>query len=498
MRNQQTIAPWALAESAGADCGDARLTKRLGILLSAMGNAPSASIPCACAGGHAEIAAAYRFFDHADTTPERLLAPHFEQTRQRMKQYDTVLLVQDTTEHDMTQPQRRVSGAGPLDGSQRQGAFLHLLHAYSAQGISLGSLWQRIIVRPEDVRSGRKKAKTRSQYRAQAIAQKESHRWIEGMEQAHSVARSHPAQRIICIADSEADIYEYLASAQQAQSAAQEEPRARWIVRACQDRLLRTTQTEQTPSDQTTAKLWEHSREQPVIVEQTLHVRGRPAPKVTCDKRQRRQPREDREIRIAVRAASVTIQAPQRRGGKGPDLKVNVVLVSEINAPEGDVPVEWLLLSNLPIDSEAAVREIIEAYRKRFLIEVFFRVLKSGCRIEAKRFEQCDRHLSLLALAIIIAWRVQSLTQAAQHEPEASASKHFEASEWQAAWAVVKREKHVGEEAPPLAEMVELVARLGGWIKRSPKQHSPPGVQTLWQGLHRLRDLATGWSMRGP
>jgi len=112
MRNQQTIAPWALAESAGADCGDARLTKRLGILLSAMGNAPSASIPCACAGGHAEIAAAYRFFDHADTTPERLLAPHFEQTRQRMKQYDTVLLVQDTTEHDMTQPQRRVSGAG--------------------------------------------------------------------------------------------------------------------------------------------------------------------------------------------------------------------------------------------------------------------------------------------------------------------------------------------------------------------------------------------------
>jgi len=234
------------------------------------------------------------------------------------------------------------------------------------------------------------------------------------------------------------------------------------------------------------------------MTEQTLHVRGRPAPKVTCDKRQRRQPREDREIRIAVRAASVTIQAPQRRGGKGPDLKVNVVLVSEINAPEGDVPVEWLLLSNLPVESEAAVREIIEAYRKRFLIEVFFRVLKSGCRIEAKRFEQCDRHLSLLALAIIIAWRVQSLTQAAQHEPEASASKHFEASEWQAAWAVVKREKHVGEEAPSLAEMVELVARLGGWIKRSPKQHSPPGVQTLWQGLHRLRDLATGWSMRGP
>lgn len=102
MRNQQMIAPWALAESAGADCGDARLTKRLGILLSAMGNAPSASIPSACAEGHAEIAAAYRFFDHAATTPERLLAPHIEQTRQRMKGYDTVLLVQDTTEHDMT------------------------------------------------------------------------------------------------------------------------------------------------------------------------------------------------------------------------------------------------------------------------------------------------------------------------------------------------------------------------------------------------------------
>ena len=492
------IAPWALAESAGADCGDARLTKRLGILLSAMGNAPSASIPSACAGGHAEIAAAYRFFDHAATTPERLLAPHIEQTRQRMKGYDTVLLVQDTTEHDMTQPQRRVRGAGPLDGSQRQGAFLHLLHAYSAQGVSLGSLWQRIIVRAEEPQNGRKKAKTRGQYREQPIKQKESHRWIEGMEQAHRAARDHPAQRIICIADSEADIYEYLATAQQTPCAAPAEPRAQWIVRACQDRLVRTTQGGQTPSEQVTAKLWEHSRAQPVIAEQPLQVRGRPAPKVTCDKRQRRQPREDRETRIAVRAASVTIQAPQRPGGKGPAVSINIVLVSEIGAPEGDVPVEWLLLTSLPIGSAAAVSEIIEAYRKRFLIEVFFRVLKSGCRIEAKRFEQCDRHLSLLALAIIIAWRVQSLTQAAQHEPETSAGKYFEAFEWQAAWAVVKREKRTSEQAPPLAEMVELVARLGGWIKRSPKQTSPPGVQTLWQGLHRLHDLATAWSLRDP
>ena len=497
MRNQQTIAPWALAESAGADCGDARLTKRLGILLSAMGNAPSASIPSACAGGHAEIAAAYRFFDHDDTTPERLLAPHFEQTRQRMKAYDTVLLVQDTTEHDMTQPQRRVSGAGPLDGSQRQGAFLHLLHAYSAQGISLGSLWHRIIVRAPVPKSGKNKAKTRSQYRAQPITQKESHRWIEGMEQAHSVARSHPAQRIICIADSEADIYEYLQAAAHRAEAEPQEPHAQWIVRACQDRLVQTAQGEQTPADEATRKLWQCCRETPVLSEQTLRVRGRPAPKVTCDKRQRRQPREDREIRVAVRATRVSIQAPQRSGGKARAIAVNAVLISEIDAPMGDVAVEWLLLTSLPIDSKEAVNEIIEAYRKRFLIEVFFRVLKSGCRIEVKRFEQCERHLSLLALAIIIAWRVQSLTQAAQHEPEASASKHFEASEWQAAWAVVKREKHVGEEAPPLAEMVELVARLGGWIKRSPKQHSPPGVQTLWQGLHRLRDLAIGWSMRG-
>ncbi|MDB6075192.1 MAG: hypothetical protein JWO89_2832 [Verrucomicrobiaceae bacterium] len=98
------------------------------------------------------------------------------------------------------------------------------------------------------------------------------------------------------------------------------------------------------------------------------------------------------------------------------------------------MPVEWLLLSSLPVDSVEAVREIVEAYRKRFLIEVFFRVLKSGCRIEERRFESCHRHLSALAVALIIAWRVHSLSQIAQHEPEASARSHFEPAEWQAAW----------------------------------------------------------------
>lgn len=496
-RKPPMIAPWALAESAGADCGDERLTTRIGILLSALGNAPNASIPSACAGGHAEIAAAYRFFDHPATTPERLLAPHFEQTRQRMKQYDTVLLVQDTTEHDMTQPNRRVKGAGPLDGSQRQGAFLHLLHAYSAQGTSLGSLWQRIIVRPPAPKSGKNKAKTRNEQRKQPIDQKESQRWLQGMEEAQRLAHSHPAQRIICIADSEADIYEYLTVAEPPAAAGPLEPRAQWIVRACQDRLVRPAQDPQTPAPEATAKLWRHCEQQPVLSEQTLRVRGRQAPKVTCDKRQRRQPREDREIRVAVRATSVSLQAPQRPGGKAREITANAVLVSEIGAPAGDVAVEWLLLTSLPIGDIEAVNEIIEAYRKRFLIEVFFRVLKSGCRIEQKRFEDCARHLSLLALALIIAWRVQSLSQAAQHEPEASASKHFEPHQWQAAQAVFKRGAPATEQAPTVGEMVKLIARLGGWIQRSPKQQSPPGVQTLWQGLHRLHDLSTGWSLRG-
>jgi hypothetical protein len=341
------------------------------------------------------------------------------------------------------------------------------------------------------------------------------------------LAQAQPQVRHICIADSEADIYEYLAhvpsTARTGQdstgqdstgqdstgqdstgqdSAGQESTgQLQWIVRACQDRALQQQQQQQQKQQPTAAdsptgsSVWEACRAAPVLWRRGLHVRGRKS-KIACDKRARRQPREDRQVMVEARAVEqLRLRPPQRTGHRLEVVTLNAVLVSEVDPPEGEVAVEWLLLTSLSVSSAAQVQEVVEAYSQRFMIEVFFRVLKSGCRIEEKRFESAHRHLSHLALALIIAWRVLWLSQMGQHEAQRDGGEVFRPEEWQSAWAVIKRGEPMPERAPSVGEVIKLVGKLGGWIERRGKSASPPGVQTLWQGLQRLHDLSTIWLM---
>ena len=144
------LAPWVLEETSTADLKDKRLNHRLREVLSQLGERPTASIPAAC-GGHAEMTAAYRLFDNQKATFAAILAPHTEATRQRVAQQAVVLLVQDTTEVDVTRPEQQVVGAGPLDGGPRRGALLHPLHAFTPDGTPLGTLHALAWVRSEEV-----------------------------------------------------------------------------------------------------------------------------------------------------------------------------------------------------------------------------------------------------------------------------------------------------------------------------------------------------------
>lgn len=492
MKTQREVLEWAKTESGGAGCGDARLNQRLGVLLTALAQAPGASIPQACNGGHAEIAAAYRFFDNPASTPQNILAAHTQQSLVRIAEHATVLLVQDTTEVDMSQPQRRISGAGPLDDSPRQGALMHLMHAFTLAGTPLGSVWHKMLIRaqrPCSAQGGAPARKSRSQRQSTPIEEKESVRWIEGLGVADAMARAQPQVRLICVADSEADIYEYLGGMRCPAAEPHTQSRAHWIVRACQNRAL------QDPDDAACASLWDACRQRPVTWCKELHVRGR-RNEIACDKRPRRQPRADRDIVVQARAAEqLTLRPPRRKGRRLEVVTLNAVLVSEVSPPAGEVAVEWLLLTSLPVQNAVQVQEVVEAYSKRFMIEVFFRVLKGGCRIEQRRFESAGRHLSHLAVAVIIAWRLLWLSQLGQNQPEMDGSEIFRASEWQAAWAVIKRGEPMPRKPPNMGEMIKIVGKLGGWIERGGKSASPPGVQTLWQGLQRLHDLATAWEI---
>jgi hypothetical protein len=473
---------WAVEEMKTARLNDKRLNDRLRALLSDLGAHPTASIPAAC-GGYREIAAAYRFFDNDKVRAENVLQPHIDATRIRIAAQPVVILVADTTEVDLTRPKQQVQGAGLLDGNARHGVFLHPLHAFTPDGTPLGTVaadyWIRADGKPPAT------TQTRAQRAATPIEQKESHRWLRSLRQAQAEAARCPEARIIFTADSEADIYEVIAAGMEA-------PRAiDWIVRACQDRALEhnTAKKGATPGHLRAAVA-----ATPVRYERTISVRGR-EPKVACDRRGRRQPRQPRTAVVTVRAARVMLRAPWRQGGGMPDIAVNAVLIAEVNPPEGDEPVEWLLITSLPIDTDENIKKITEYYCVRWMIEIFFRTLKSGCRVEERRFEHIDRLLPCLAVYLIVTWRALYVCRLGRSDPEMSCGVVFDPSEWQPVYQIVRRQPPP-QEPPTLQEMVRMVAQLGGYVNR--KRQDEPGPQTVWLGLQRLHDFALCWNTFGP
>jgi hypothetical protein len=475
------LAPWVEDEMKTASLKDRRLNDRLRIVLSQLAGRPSASIPAAC-GGFAEMTAAYRLFDNEKVTFDDILRAHADGTRRRMAEQGVVLLVQDTTEIDVTRPDQQVTGAGPLDGATRRGALLHLLHAFTPDGTPLGSVQAEAWVRDEQ---GTGCATfSRAQRAAIPIERKESHRWVLGLRQARAEASDCPGAQFIAVADSEADLYELLVEG------TRQPPEIDWIMRACQDRALAEDGEKQAAGQH----LRGQALSQPVLFTQAIEVRGRTA-KVACEARGRRQPRQPRTAEVEVRATRVTLRPPWRSDRQLPPVEVNVVLVREMNPPADDEPVEWLLLTSLPVNELDEVRQVIQYYCVRWMIEVFFRVLKSGCHVEQRRFEQMDRLLTCLAVYLIVAWRTLYVCRLGRSCPDLSCEAVFEPAEWKAVWKVARREDPP-DQPPSLGIMVRLVAQLGGYVNR--KRPDPPGPQTIWIGLQRAHDFALCWEMFGP
>jgi hypothetical protein len=468
------LAPWAQEEMATVDLGDERLDARAALVLSALGQRPNLSIPAAC-GGRAEMTAAYRFFDNDQVTFDRVLQPHAACTRQRMAAQAVVLLVQDTTEVDLTRPEQEVEGAGDLD-SARRGLLLHPLHAFTPEGTPLGTVAAEVLNRTEGVSDAAPAEKHRARHRA-PIEDKESLRWLTGLRRAREVAGQVAGVRCVYVADSEADIYELFAEPRG-------EPAVDWLIRACQDRAL-----DQAPGQH----LLDQVLAEPVRYRLELQVRRRQA-KTAAEDRRRRRDRAARPAEVEVRAATLTLRPPPRPDRVLPPVTVNVVLVREAHPPAGEPPVEWLLLTTLPIDTPEQVRTVVAYYCVRWGIEILFRVLKSGCRVERRRFEHIDRVLPCLALYLIVAWRTLLVCRLGQECPDLDCAAVFEPSEWKAVWVAVHRQKPP-RKPPGLSEMVHLIARLGGYVERP---HSEPGPQTVWVGLQRMYDLAWAWDSFGP
>ncbi len=341
-------------EVCGVDLGDQRLNKRLGKMIERLGASPSLGIPAAT-DGRAEMEAAYRFFDNAKVAPQKVLQPHIKATLERIAQCERVVLVQDTTELDLTRPSQQVVGAGPMDSEARRGAFLHPLVAFDSNGLPLGTAWHKTWAREkiETTMSDSERARKRQTI---PIEEKESLRWIEGLRAARDVAAACPNTTCICVSDSESDIYEMF-SEPRSNNTDGSAPELQLLVRACQTRSTET------------GNWLDDVRASGCLFCESVSVSARKA-KIAVTKGKREQSRDARIADVEVRAATVTLCPPYRFDRRLPPITVNVVLVEEPHPPEGSEAIQWLLATTLPIDTPEAVQLIVTSYCLRWQIEV--------------------------------------------------------------------------------------------------------------------------------
>jgi hypothetical protein len=203
----------------------------------------------------------------------------------------------------------------------------------------------------------------------------------------------------------------------------------------------------------------------------------------------------ERDAIVAVRFCSTTLKPPWRPKSLNkaplPALDMNVILAQEVDAPADVTPLEWLLLTNVPVHCFEDAVERIQWYRCRWHIEVYFKVLKSGCRIEACRLQTASRLIRFLALCSIIAWRLFWITQLNRHCPDTPCTAMLTEHEWQALYAKIHRVTVLPTQAPTVRQAVRWIAQLGGFLAR--KRDGEPGVTVIWRGWQRLQDIASIW-----
>ena len=175
-----------------------------------------------------------------------------------------------------------------------------------------------------------------------------------------------------------------------------------------------------------------------------------------------------------------------------PVVEVNVILCYEKNPPKGQERLQWLLITSVEVTNAERAIEIVQWYLCRWQIELFFKILKSGCEIEDLQFENLDRISNCIALYMIVAWRILYLTMLGRCCPNISCDAVLDESEWKAVYAVVTKKKPP-KKPPELNTMVKMIASLGGYLNR--KHDGDPGNQVMWLGMQRMRDFAIAWEI---
>jgi hypothetical protein len=454
---------WACNEFARADFNDLRLTRRLQFLARQFVQQPLASIPQAC-GNWANSKAAYRFCSNERVSFQAILTAHYERTLERVvsSPASVILCPQDTTTLNyIAHPATQGLGHVGTKPGKSLGLLLHSTLAVSPEGQFFGLLQAHGWARPK-----RKKSRRARSRHAKDISEKETFRWLESFRHVEELAQLYPQHQWVSVEDREGDIFQVL------QEATAPGHRAGLLVRARHDRSLVGRRT----------SLFKYLRRLPEAGTYTVQV-----------PRHEQQPA--REATLSIRFAEVSLPAPRYHSGQ-PPVTLWAVWAQEIDPLPGNKPIRWCLLTTVPVRTLAEAIQRIQWYVKRWTIEEFHRVLKSGCQVQARQLTTRARLQRALAIDMVVAWRIMDLNKAARLQPDCPADRWLSTQEWQALYCYVHETKELPEQPPTIGQAVRWIAQLGGFLARQSDGH--PGPMTLWRGLQRLNDIVTSWQVFGP
>lgn len=459
----EELSDWSAQEIDGVELGDERLNRRAAETLVKLGKYPSGSIPQGC-DEWADTKATYALFKNEKVTAAKLRQPHQKRTWERVAQHECVLAVQDTTYLNYTHFEQ-MEGLGSIGtkAQNQRGIVMHNTLAVTPDGVPLGNMEQMLWVRSDE-----EQQLTDAEKKARPIEEKESYKWIKSLQ---AINEHRPANtQIVSVCDAESDVYELLVEAKKLE--------ANYLIRAGQDRRVLEPEVG-------TIQKAVNSRQAKAHL--TIEVSAK-----------KNEPK--RKAKVSVRYRKVKLKAPYRpqRAGQEPlpSLEVYAILVHEDNPPEGKTAVEWLLLTNVPVKNIEDALERVEWYCQRWQIEIFFKILKSGCRIEHRRLKNFTRLQPCIALFSMIAWRIHWLTNVQRAEPTLPCTTVLADHEWRALYALATRLATEPAEVPSVEQVVIWIAQLGGFLNR--KGDGYPGVTVLWRGWQRFQDALSMWLVFNP
>jgi hypothetical protein len=353
-----------------------------------------------------------------------------------------------------------------------KGLIMHTAFAVNQEGLPLGILDQKIYARSnEELKS----VEDKNDPHLMSIENKESIKWLNSLKNFTNNI-DMVKTKIVTVCDREADIYDFFELADNLKSDI--------LVRAAQDRVINKKTLHAKKDNQ---KLWDVIESLPCqgVIDVEVPVKNN-------------QPK--RTAHLEVRFGKFTMNPPKKnirnKTENLSNLSIYAVYIVEKHFPEGTDPLEWMLLTNISINTFDEAIEKVRWYCLRWKIETFHKILKSGLKVESCRLSTAERLIRYLTIMSIIAWRIFFITLISRVDPNLPCTIVLDKEEFRVLYAKMYLSKFSSNtEIPTIKKAIIWIAQLGGYLARN--NDPPPGPTVVWRGWKRLFDLTEGWKLFG-